>query len=158
MVTTNRYDELFPETDDLKLKTLFEKIKIYLARCDGLIKDSNLTYASILCFSHNPQTYLPYAVVKCGRFKTLTKIVAEREIGGNIINQINLSLQFLRENLSFISKIDKMGRRIEIYEISLEALREALVNAVCHRDYSIPSPIYVKIFDDRVVIMNLGNF
>jgi len=82
--------------------------------------------------------------------------VAEREIGGNIINQINLSLQFLRENLSFISKIDKMGRRIEIYEISLEALREALVNAVCHRDYSIPSPIYVKIFDYRVVITNLG--
>ena len=138
-----------------RLELKYRDKKDFLKRL-GLIKDSNLTYASILCFSHNPQTYLPYAVVKCGRFKTLTKIVAEREIGGNIINQINLSLQFLRENLSFISKIDKMGRRIEIYEIPLEALREALVNAVCHRDYSIPSPIYVKIFDNRVVIMNPG--
>ncbi len=141
--------------EERKIDLKYTNLKNFLRKL-GLIKNSSLTYASLLCFSNNPQQFLPYAIIKCGRFKNITSILAEREISGNLINQINLSLQFLRENLSFVSVIDEKGRRKEIYEIPLEALREAIVNAVCHRDYSIASPIYIKVFDDRVEIINPG--
>jgi len=61
MVTTNKYDELFSETNDLELKTLFEKIKIYLARCDGLIKDSN---PSITVKKDDMRAFDPYLAPK----------------------------------------------------------------------------------------------
>jgi ATP-dependent DNA helicase RecG len=40
----------------------------------------------------------------------------------------------------------------------LEALREAVVNALAHKDYSIASPVYVKVFEDRVEVVNPENF
>ena len=61
MVTTNRYDDLFPEVNDPELKALFEKIKIYLARCDGLIKGSN---PSIAVERDDMRTFDPYLLPK----------------------------------------------------------------------------------------------
>lgn len=61
MVTTNKYDDLFPETNDPELKTLFEKIKIYLARCDGIIKDSN---SNIVVKRDDMRTFNPYLLPK----------------------------------------------------------------------------------------------
>jgi len=61
MVTTNRYDHLFPYTNDPELKTLFEKIKIYLARCDGIIKDDN---PSMIVKRDDMRTFNPYLLPK----------------------------------------------------------------------------------------------
>jgi len=121
-----------------------------------LIRDSTLTLASILLFSEDPQPYVPYAVVKCGRFKDPLYPLLEREITGNLFDQVELTLSFIRENISYRSYINENGVRVEKYEIPLGAIREAIVNAVVHRDYSIPSPIYVKIFDDRIEVINPG--
>lgn len=121
----------------------------------GAIKGGKPTVCAVMCFSSNPQLHLPYAMVKCGTFIG-GALRREREIGGDIRAQIQGALDFLRGNLTVRFKVDESGKRVEMYEIPLEALREAIVNALAHRDYSVPSPAYVKVFEDRVEITNPG--
>ncbi|MEM2281952.1 MAG: putative DNA binding domain-containing protein [Candidatus Hadarchaeales archaeon] len=121
----------------------------------GGLRDGKPTTCALLCFSKSPQLQLPYAMVKCGVF-TGGALRRETEVGGDLRAQISGTLDFLRENLTLSFKIDREGRRVETYEIPLEALREAIVNALAHRDYSIPSPVYVKVFEDRVEVTNPG--
>ena len=60
-------------------------------------------------------------------------------------------------NIAKTYSIDKeTGLRIDIWEYPLEALREAIINALIHRDYTIYSPIYIKIYDDKLIITNPG--
>ncbi len=121
----------------------------------GLTKNNNITYAALLCFFKNPQIFLPYCVVKCGKFKN--GLVNEKEMKGNLFDQVIKSLEFVKENIKSTYTIDETGKRIEKYEIPIEVLREAIVNALIHRDYEIPSPIYIKIFEDRIEIINPGS-
>ena len=121
----------------------------------GAIKGGKPTVCAVMCFSSNPQLHLPYAMVKCGIFIG-GALRREREVGGDIRAQIKGALDFLRENLTVRFKVDESGKRVEMYEIPLEALREAIVNALAHRDYSIPSPVYVKVFENRVEVTNPG--
>lgn len=136
-----------------KVNLGFSDVRDFL-RKTGLIRRKP-TNAAILCFAKNPQTFLPYFIVKCGKFRD-NRMIFEREVAGTVFNQIFTSLEFIKENLSFESKIDEKGKRKEIYEIPLESIRESVVNAVCHRDYTIASPIYIKIFRDRVEVISPG--
>ena len=121
----------------------------------GMIKDGKITVAGLLCFGKNPQKYLPYAVIKIGKFVE-GKIVYEKEIKGNLIEQIEKSYA---EILSLIKKriVDVKLKREEIFEYPFQAIREIIVNAVAHREYSSKSPVYVRIFDDRLEVENPGN-
>jgi len=66
------------------------------------------------------------------------------------------SLEFIKKHLNVRSQIRDFDR-YDIYEIPLDALREAVVNAIVHRDYSIKgTSIYLRIFDDRIEIENPG--
>jgi ATP-dependent DNA helicase RecG len=121
----------------------------------GAVRDGRPTFCAVLFFSRNPQLHIPYAVVKCGTFAGGV-LRREREIGGDVRGQIKGALEFLRESLNVYFRIDENGKRVETYEIPLEALREAVVNALAHRDYSIASPVYVKVFEDRVEVVNPG--
>ena len=84
-------------------------------------------------------------------------VVLNREDLDLIINEgEGLIVEFLRKHLNIRSEIRGMDR-YDIYEIPIDALREALVNAIVHRDYSLRgTSIYVEIYDDRVVIVNPG--
>ena len=121
----------------------------------GMIKDGKITVTGLLCFGKNPQKYLPYAVVKIGKFVE-GRIVYEKEIKGNLIEQIEKSYA---EVISLIKKriADVELKREEVFEYPLQAMREIIVNAVAHRDYSSRSPVYVRIFDDRLEVENPGN-
>lgn len=46
--------------------------------------------------------------------------------------------------------------RTDIYEYPPEAIRELIVNAITHRDYSIRSPIYIKVIEDKIIVENPG--
>ena len=135
---------------DLRFKNKEEFLQKF-----GAIKDGKPTLCATLCFSNSPQLHLPYAMLKCGTFIGAA-LRREREVGGDIRAQIQGALDFLRENLTMRFKVDESGKRVEVYEIPLEVLREAIVNALAHRDYSIPSPVYLKVYEDRVEITNPG--
>lgn len=123
----------------------------------GLMKDGRPTSTAALFFFRNPQVAFPYAVIKCGLFRD-GAVVVEREASGSLIAEVRSALSFLLENIPHTWKIDvESGVRKEEYEVPPEALREALVNAVIHRDYEIRSPIYVRIFQDRIEVTNPGS-
>lgn len=121
-----------------------------------LVKENKPTWAAVLLFGKNPQSPLTQATVHCGRFKGETKIIDDRLISGTIIDQINEVMDFIRKNINVEFVFTGKPQRDEIWDYPLEALREAVINAICHRDYSEPSDIQIKIFDDSIHIWNPG--
>jgi ATP-dependent DNA helicase RecG len=121
----------------------------------GLI-DEKPRLAALLLFGRNPQSKISWAIVKIGKFLSERAMpIFEKEIEGDLIEQIERGYA---EVLSLIRKETRVVnlRREEILEYPAEALRELIVNAVSHRDYSIKSPVYIKIYDDKIIIENPG--
>jgi ATP-dependent DNA helicase RecG len=99
-----------------------------------------------------------YARIQCALFKgnTPLEFIDRKENAGSLLSQIEGAMQFLKQHIPLSGRIEGI-QRIDRYEISMIALREAVVNAVVHRDYSISgSDIKVAIFDDRVEITSPG--
>ena len=76
-------------------------------------------------------------------------------VEGNIIDQVEEAENFVLSHIKKAAKIVGFERQ-EVWEYPINALREAIVNAICHRDYSYSSDITIGIFDDRVEISNPG--
>lgn len=126
-----------------------------LAR-EALLANGKLTLASLLLFAKNPQRFVPHARIKAGRFKSETLIVDDQEIAGNLFEQVNAAFAFIQKHLSVRLIITGQPQREEVWDYPLEALREALINAVCHRDYTIAIETQIRVYDDHIVIWNPG--
>ncbi len=121
-----------------------------------LIKDGKATWAAVLLFYKHPQRFLSQAMIHCGRFKGETIVIDDRMIEGPIIEQIEEAMDFIRKNLNVRFVMTGKPAREEVWDYPLEALREAVINAVCHRDYTVPSNTEVKIYDDKLIVWNPG--
>jgi len=83
-------------------------------------------------------------------------MVDELDVRHDLLTQFNEAVFFIKKHLNIRSEIRGVNRE-DIYEIPIEALREAVVNAIMHRDYSVRgTSLMVEIFDDRVEITNPG--
>jgi ATP-dependent DNA helicase RecG len=117
------------------------------------------TLAGLLCFGREPQRFLPYAQISAARIPGETLALAPsdaRTIGGTLFDMLEDAARFLRIHLRRPHVIQGFEPE-ERPEIPEEALRELLVNALVHRDYTVTSPIRVLIFDDRIEIRTPGN-
>lgn len=123
----------------------------------GLIQDGKLTVAAVLLFGRNPQRLLTQAMVRCARFKGTNEVhfLDMKVIQGNIIEQVEEVMAFIKRNIRMGAEIKGL-RREEKWEYPLEGLREAVINAVCHRDYASTANVQIRIFDDRLEIWNPG--
>ncbi len=138
-----------PIEEPVDPKNLFLKL--------NLLKEGKVKAAGVLLFDVNPQRYFPWAVIKAGRFKDSLTVIDETQIGGNLFRQVEEALKFIMRNIRKTFRIDPhTGRRIDMWEYPLEALREAIINAIIHRDYSVYSSVYIKIYDDKLTIINPG--
>lgn len=117
-----------------------------------LIKNGRPTWAAILLFRREGKDFLSQAAIHCGRFKEETLVIDDRMIRGVIIEQIEEAMDFIRKNINVRFVMTGKPAREQIWDYPLEAVREALINAVCHRDYSIPSNTEVRIHDDRLIV------
>ena len=128
----------------------------------GEIKDNKfyLNHTGILFFGKNPTDHLFHTSVVCALFKGLNKsyILDRKELSGNLLENIEDALLFLRKHLNLRWEItSESAQRNENLELPEVALREAVVNAICHRDYlEKGAQVMVEIFDDRVEIYNPG--
>ncbi len=115
--------------------------------------------AGVIFFSKNPQGFLRESYVTCIRYRGTDRfeIVDRQDIFGNPIECIRAAITFIQRN---IRKQEIVGEHLQhrsVYEYPLPALREAVINAVTHRDYFYDlSHIYVHIFADRLEIENPG--
>lgn len=121
-----------------------------------LLKDGKPTWAAILLFGKRPQSPLTQAQVHCGRFKNNVKIIDDRLFEGSVIGQVDEVMNFICKHINVKFVITGKPRRDEIWDYPLDALREAVINAVCHRDYSDTADIQIKIFDDHIQAWNPG--
>ena len=95
--------------------------------------------------------------IKCGVFRGVQKgdFVDRRTCEGSVVTQIEEAYAFLLRNIRVGSEILGTQRR-DVYELPLDSIREAICNAVFHRDYLEPSSIYVALYDDRLEILSPG--
>jgi len=123
-----------------------------------LVRDSKPTVAGVLLFGRSPTQFLPQATVRCARFKGETEgtFLDMQVVGETVIEQVEAVMEFARRNLTMAAKIEGALERKETWEYPLEALREAVINAVCHRDYASAASVQLRIFDDRLEVWNPG--
>jgi ATP-dependent DNA helicase RecG len=123
----------------------------------NLIKKDKLTNAAILLFGKNPQKFFLQAETRCARFKGTEPLefIDMKVFGGNIIDQREDALEFVKEHIQLHAEI-KGTERIERWEYPIEAIREAVTNALCHRNYKISSNVQIRVFDDRIEIWGCG--
>lgn len=128
-----------------------------LERLD-LIKNSKLTNAAVLLFGKNPQNFFLQGEMRCARFKGTQSLefIDMKVFGGNVIDQREDGLEFVKEHIRLRAEI-KGTERIERWEYPIEAIREAITNAICHRDYESTANVQIRIFDDRIEVWNPGN-
>jgi ATP-dependent DNA helicase RecG len=126
----------------------------------GAFTNDVLNLGGILTFGKNIQSVLTNAIVKCAVFEGTDKtgrILDHTEIKENVFNAIDRAEQFVLRNLHKSAWINpKTGRREEEYEIPYLAIREAIANAVAHRDYKSLGNVDIAIFDNRVEIWSPG--
>lgn len=117
------------------------------------------TNAGLLFFRDNSANIrFDFSHVVCVLYKGTNKvyIIDAKHLNGSIMQNIDDAIVFLKRNLRLSYEI-KTARRKNILEIPEDALREAVTNAVCHRDnFEKGARVMVEIFDDRVEITNPG--
>jgi len=125
-----------------------------------LTRENKLTNSALLLFGKSPQDYFMQAEVKCVRFKgtgVSGTMIDMKNIGGNLIDQLAETEKFIFDHISLTSWIeDGKIERQEKWEYPPKAIREALANALAHRDYRSSSKAQVRIFDDRMEFWNPG--
>ena len=115
-----------------------------------------LKRAAILLFHPKPEKYVTGAYIKIGYFENEADLMYQDEAHGNLFEQIEkiMDLLFTKYIKALVSY--EGISRVETYEYPKEAIREALLNAVAHKDYSGGAPIQIKVFKDRIMIWNDG--
>ena len=128
----------------------------------GVLKDDGsgpvLNNAGVLFFAKQPTRVLPHCIVDCLLFKGASKVyILDRKIFEfDLLTNIDEALIFVERHLNLAYEIKEV-RRKEILEIPKFVLREAIINAVEHRDYfERGAKVQIDIFDDRVEISNPG--
>jgi ATP-dependent DNA helicase RecG len=121
-----------------------------------LIDNGNLKRAALLLFHPDPEKFVTGAFIKIGFFRTNTDLLFQDTIHGNLFEQIERTMELLltKYTKAFISY--KGLSRIETYEYPEDALREALLNAVAHKDYAGCIPIQISVYPDKIMLWNMG--
>ena len=117
------------------------------------VVNSRPTWAALLLFAEEPLRHH----IHIGRFKTPATIIDDRQVTDTLFEAVEQAMKFIVSHISVAFAFDGSLQRTERFAYPLPALREALLNAVVHRDYANPSDIQVKIFDDRITIFSPGN-
>ena len=133
----------------------------------SITRDHQITLSTVMIFSPYPQAYFPQLCITAisvpGRELGEVGEMGERfldneRIEGNIANMLEEALRFVKRNMK-TKTIIRDGEREDRTEYPMTAVREAVINALVHRDYSIHTegmPIQIQMFEDRMEIRNPG--
>lgn len=135
---------------------LLDEPKDVLMEKLNLTNGGYLTNAAMLLFSKEPERLQLGAYIKIGYFETDADLLYQDEVHGSLLEQVDKAIELIY--LKYMrAKITYEGvQRIERYFVPEEAMREALLNAICHKQYQSGIPIQISVYDDKVYIANVG--
>jgi ATP-dependent DNA helicase RecG len=137
-------EEVLSDTNDHLIENLQLKENDYIKR------------AAILLFHPNPEKFVTGAYIKIGYFLSDENLKFQDEVHGNIFEQVEKTMDLLFTKY-INSSISYEGlNRVEKYEYPKDAVREALLNAVSHKDYSEGVPIQISVYQDKIIFWNEG--
>ena len=116
------------------------------------IVDNKPSWAAMLLFAEEPLRHH----IHIGRFKTPSMIIDDRQITDTLFEAVDQAMKFIVSHINVAFDFDGSLQRKERFAYPLPALREVLLNAVVHRDYTNPSDIQIKIFDDHITFFSPG--
>ena len=121
-----------------------------------LKEGSYLKRAAILLFHPDPETFITGAYIKIGFFQSTAELIYQDEIHGNLFVQSEKAMDLLlTKYLKAYISYERITR-IERFLFPHEALREALLNAIIHKDYGSGVPIQIKVYEDKIIFWNEG--
>ena len=143
---TQRFDE---DVQDDSPRELLEKLNLFAV--GGYLKK-----ASILLFHPKPEKIFTGATIKIGFFKTDDDLAFQDEVRGSLFEQVDkvmdlLITKYLKAQITY-----KGVQRKETFPVPVGALREAVLNAIVHKDYSSGIPIQISVYEDKLIIWNEG--
>ncbi|RLF34173.1 MAG: hypothetical protein DRN08_04880 [Thermoplasmata archaeon] len=150
-----RADELDVEIPKITVKDFLTNTIKVLKKDNGNLHPTN---AALLFFGKDPSEHISHHEIRIARFKGIDRFetIDSQEIKGHIYKMLDEVKSFVRRNTRLANKIVEF-KRVDIPEYPFEAIREALINAIAHRDYTRRgAPIMVSIFDDRIEVRNPG--
>ncbi len=133
---------------------LFQNLRVYS-------EDQHFKNGAVLFFGKQPEEILDKAITRCIAFQGTDKrfIIDDKVFGGNLWQQYRQAMQWLRGKLNVRYDIEGQGGgpRKEHWEIPETVFKEAIINALSHRDYyEKGAVIHIEVFEDRVEISNPG--
>lgn len=121
-----------------------------------LVEGRYLTHAAALMFHQEPERFITGAFVKIGYFESETDLRYQDEVQGDLISQVNRTIEVLQAKY-LRAWISYEGiQRVETWPMPMPALREAVLNAVAHKDYAGGIPIQIRVYRDKLKIWNPG--
>ena len=121
-----------------------------------LIENGYLKRAALLLFHPDPEKFVTGAYIKIGFFRSESDLQFQDTVHGNLFEQVEKTMELLLTKYTRALISYKGLSRIETYEYPEDALREALLNAVAHKDYAGCTPIQIRVYGDKIKIWNEG--
>lgn len=155
-------DFLQKRADKMKVAIPKITVKNFLTNTLKIVKNDNGNLhpinAALLFFGKDPSEHISHHEIRIARFKGTDRAetLDSQEIKGHIYKMLDEVKSFVKRNTRLANKIVEF-KRVDIPEYPFEAIREAVINAIAHRDYNRRgAPIMVSIFDDRIEVRNPG--
>lgn len=136
---------------------------------NGVTQGGGITMAALLLFGLFPQAFYPRLYISATRIPGTEMGVVDlfgnrftdsKRLEGTIPEMLQKALDFVLNNMHVATGIDALtGKRIDVLQYPMDAVREAVLNALIHRDYSIHTeakPIQLNMYEDRLEIINPG--
>ena len=131
------------DDDEMRLQNALTKLE--------LLQKGELRNAARLFFAKEP---LQLRCAVFGTTDTVT-IIDRHDFDGDILELIEEAQKYILKNIHIGMRLEGLYR-VDVPEISMDALREAIINAFCHRDWRDPDYVQVAIFKNRVEVRNPG--
>jgi len=148
----------FLELAGLSKSLKVERILLNLAVCEKQEGKLCFNNAGILFFAKEPQKFVPWSVFTVALFKDMggADVIDRKEITGGLFEIVEKVMDFIKLYSKVAYKFTGKPQREEIYEYPFEAIREAVINSVMHKDYFEHGHNNIlKFFPDRVHIENI---
>jgi ATP-dependent DNA helicase RecG len=156
------------ELDKQKLRDFLKKANmqldlvteqaLYELGCGKLVDGQFvINNAGALFFAREPQRFVEQSYVTCARYQgnSMASVIDRKDLEGGLLFLVDEAEAFVKRHTRLAYSFDGF-KRIDIEEYPYDAIKEAIINAVCHRDYFSLNNVFVNVFDDRVEVISPG--